>query len=295
MSADQVELPGTGAEQRTQVIRRDLQTLGRHDWGLWVLALVIILSLTAAVASLSTSVISEPNDPFYEFHISQSVRGLVGLVLVFSVYTLYQQVQLRRTRVRLAEQVEISAQQHIRAEELLKLAMLDPLTGLHNRRYAQDRLATEISRAQRFKSSLTVLMLDLDDFKRINDHYGHPTGDSALKIFAERLSTAIRGSDLAVRIGGDEFVVLLPECNLGQVQVVLGRLSPLAIEVEGKQVPFEFSVGWTEYREGETPEELLRRADDSLYAEKKARKTRCILSRTRAAHEEISPHHSTKM
>jgi diguanylate cyclase (GGDEF)-like protein len=274
MNTNQIALSDTGVEQRTQVIRRELRTLGRHDWSLWALALVIILSLTAAVASLSMSVISEPNDPFYQFHISQSVRGLVGLVLLFSVYTLYQQVQLRRTRVRLAEQVEISAQQQIRAEEFMNLAMLDPLTGLHNRRYAQARLATEISRAHRYKSSLTIVMLDLDDFKQLNDHYGHPMGDAALKIFAERLSSAIRGSDLAVRLDGDEFVVLLPECNFVQVQAVLGRLSPLEIEVEGKQVPLAFSVGWTEYREGETAEQLLQRADNALYAEKKVRKNR---------------------
>jgi diguanylate cyclase (GGDEF)-like protein len=272
MSANQIAFSDTGAEQRTQEIRRDLRKLGRHDWSLWVLALVIILSLTGAVASLSLSIISQPSEPFYEFHISQSVRGLVGLVLLFSVYTLYQQVQLRRTRGRLADQIEIAAQQEIRAAELLKLAMLDPLTGLHNRRYAQDWLAKEISRAQRYKSPLTVMMLDLDNFKQLNDHYGHPMGDSALKTFSDRLSAAIRGSDLAVRIGGDEFVVLLPECKLGQVQVILDRLSPLEMEVEGDKVSFDFSAGWTEYQAGETPEQLLQRADHALYAEKQKRK-----------------------
>jgi diguanylate cyclase len=273
MSAHQIVFSDTGVvEQRTQVIRRDLRKLGRYDWSVWVLALVIILALTAAVASLSLSIVSEPSEPFYQFHISQSVRGLVGLVLLFSVYTLYQQVQLRRTRVGLAEQVEVAAQQQLRAEEFLKLAMLDPLTGLHNRRYAQEWLTREISRAQRYKSPLTVLMLDLDDFKQLNDRYGHPMGDSALKTFAERLNTAIRGSDLAVRIGGDEFVVLLPECRLGQVQSVLSRLSPLKIEIDGAEVSFAFSAGWTEYRMGETPEQLFQRADHALYAEKQKRK-----------------------
>ena len=150
--------------------------------------------------------------------------------------------------------------------------LLDPLTDLHNRRYAQEWLAKDISRAQRNRSSLTVLMLDLDNFKQLNDRYGHPMGDSALARFAERLSSAIRGSDLAARIGGDEFMVLLPECRLGQVQAVLGRMSPLEIEVEAKKISFAFSAGWTEYREGETPEQLLQRADQALYAEKKSRK-----------------------
>jgi diguanylate cyclase (GGDEF)-like protein len=274
MSTEHIALSDTGVVQRTQVIKRDLRTLGRHDWSLWALAVVIILSLTAAVMSLSTSVIPAAGDPFYEFHISQSVRGLVGLVLVFSVYSLFQQVQLRRTRKGLAEQVEIAALQQARAEEFLKLAMLDPLTGLHNRRYAQERLAAEISRAQRYGDSLTVLVMDLDNFKRINDDFGHPTGDSVLAIFAERLRTAIRGSDLAVRVGGDEFEVLLPKCSPGQVQVILSRLSPLEIEVDGKKVSFAFSAGWTEYQPGETPEQLLQRADHALYAEKQTRKSR---------------------
>jgi diguanylate cyclase (GGDEF)-like protein len=272
MSTNKYALPEEGTALRTQEIQSDLRTIGQHDWSLWALAVLVILSLTAAVASLSVSIITEPNEPFYEFHIGQSVRGLVGLVLLFSVYTLYQQVQLRRTRSRLAEQIEISAQQQIRAEDFVRLAMLDPLTGLHNRRYAEERLAAEIARAQRYQSSLTVLILDIDDFKRVNDRYGHPAGDKALQGFAKRLSSAIRGSDLAVRMGGDEFVVLLPECRLGQVQLVLGRLSPLEIEVEGERVPFAFSAGWTEYRVGETPEELLNRADHSLYADKQNRK-----------------------
>jgi diguanylate cyclase (GGDEF)-like protein len=259
-------------EQRTQAIRSDLRELGSRNWSLWALAVLVIFAMTAAIATLSLQVIEDPHDPFYQFHISQAVRGLVGLVLLFSVYTLYQQLQLRRTRVRLAEQVDVAAREQMRAEEYLKLAMLDPLTGLHNRRYAQERLVAEISRAQRQKSSLTVLMMDLDELKRINDQYGHGAGDLALKTFGERLSKAIRGSDLAVRIGGDEFVVLLPDCSLGQVQTVLDRLSALELEMDKAKITFHFSAGWTDYRNGETPEELLHRADHALYAEKQSRK-----------------------
>jgi diguanylate cyclase len=273
ISADQITLSDKGAEQRTQIIRRELWKLGRHDWSLWALAVVIILSLTAAVTTLSTSVVSQASDPFYEFHISQSVRGLVGLVLVFSVYTLFQQVQLRRTRVGLAEQVGIAAQQQIRAEEFLKLAMLDPLTGLHNRRYADERLVAEIARAERFRSVLTILALDLNDLKEINDRYGHGAGDLALKVFAERLRRAIRGCDLAARVGGDEFVAFLPDCTPDQIHLVLNRLSPLEIEVQAKKVAFGFSAGFADYREGETSVELLERADEALYVQKQISKS----------------------
>ncbi len=261
-----------GAEPRTQEIRHSLQRLERHDWSLWWAAVVVMLSLTAAVVSLSVSVLSRPDEPFFQFHISQSVHGLVGLVLLFNVYTVYQQIQLKRLRRELAEQIEIAAERHVRAEEFLKLAMLDPLTGLHNRRFAQDRLAAEIARSQRHGHSLTVLLLDIDDLKQLNDRYGHLAGDLALKTFAQRLMGAIRGSDLAVRISGDEFMVLLPECQPGQVQRVLDRLRPLEIDLNGEKVSFSSSPGWTDYQPGELLEELIKRADDTLYVNKHSRK-----------------------
>jgi diguanylate cyclase (GGDEF)-like protein len=240
LSANQVELPEVGAEQRSHEIQQGLRGIAKKNWSLWIFAVIVILSLTGVVSTLSLSVISEPSEPFYAFHISQSVRGLVGLILVFSVYTLYQQVQLRRTRERLAQQVEIAAREQIRAEEFMKLAMVDSLTGLHNRRFAEERLSAEISRATRSGSSLTVMMLDLDNLKRVNDRYGHPGGDCALKKFAERLAGAIRGSDLAARVGGDEFVVLLPECNHRQIHGVLSRLTPLDFKIDEENIPLGF-------------------------------------------------------
>jgi diguanylate cyclase (GGDEF)-like protein len=272
MSTLQIALPKEGAEQRTQEIRRGLQILAQHNWSLWGTAVVIILSLTAAIASFSIWISSAPRDPFYEFHISQSVRGLMGLVLLFSVFTLYQQLQLKRVRGQLAEQIDVAGQEQKRAEEFLKLAILDPLTGLHNRRFAEERLAADMARAQRFGNSLKVIMLDLDDLKDINDRYGHETGDLALKKLAQRLTMATRGSDLATRIGGDEFLVLLPECKHDGVPHILSRMLPLEIEVEGNKISFSYSAGWTDYRIGEASTELLRRADAALYVEKKNRK-----------------------
>ena len=272
MSTQEIVLPERGAEQRTQEIRRGLQKLARRNWSLWGAALVVILSLTAAVASFDVWIKSEPNDPFYQFDITQSVRGLSGLVLLFSIYTLYQQLKLKRIRGQLAEQIDVAEQSHKRAEEFFKLAVLDPLTGLHNRRFAEERLCAEMAQAQRNGTSLTVLMLDLNDLKNINDNHGHETGDLALKRFAQRLREATRGSDLAARIGGDEFVVVLPECHVRGVLQILERLRPLEIELEAGRISFSYSVGQTDYKIGETPAELLRRADHALYAEKKIRK-----------------------
>jgi diguanylate cyclase (GGDEF)-like protein len=265
-----------GVEQQAKEIRKNLRRIGRSYWALWTLAVVIAIALTVAISTFAMTADFDLSDPFYRFGLTQAVRGLVGMVLIFSVYMLYQQVQLMRTRKRLAEQVEISTEQHVRAEEYLKLAMQDPLTGLLNRRYAQDRLVAEIKRAQRLRTSLTVLMMDLDGLKQINDKHGHAAGDLALKTFGHRLSRAIRGSDLAVRIGGDEFVVLLPECDLSQVRLVLDRLGGLEIVTESEKVELRFSAGWTDYQAGETPEELLERADRELYNEKQNRKAQAV-------------------
>jgi len=273
MSTSQIAILEKNAEQSTEEIQLGLRRLARHNWSLWGTALVVILALTAAVASLSLWLTSEPTDPFYQFHIGQSVRGLLGLVLLFSVYTFYQQLQLKRTRGQLAEQITAACQQQKRAEEFLKLASLDSLTGLHNRRFAEERLASDIARSQRNRVSLTILMLDLDDLKKINDLHGHAAGDAALKIFAERLMAATRGSDLAARIGGDEFVVLLPECKVGGVRRVLDRLTALEIEVDENKVAFSYSAGWTDYQIGETPPQFLGRADQAVYAQKRNRTT----------------------
>jgi diguanylate cyclase (GGDEF)-like protein len=274
MSTDKLPVSEDDAEQRTQKIRHDLQRLGQRDWSMWGSAAVVILSLTAGVASFFGSEISHPDHLFYQFQ-SEAVHSLFGLVLLFGVYTLYQQLYLRRARIQLAEQIEIAAQQQERAEEFLKLAMLDPLTGLHNRRFGEERLAAEITRAERSGGSLILLMLDLDDFKRINDQHGHGVGDSALKMFAACLMSATRGSDLAVRLGGDEFLVLLPACQRGQVQHVLNRLAPLVLSIGKEKISLEFSSGWADYQLGETAQHLLKRADDALYAQKEIRSRSC--------------------
>jgi diguanylate cyclase (GGDEF)-like protein len=115
--------------------------------------------------------------------------------------------------------------------------------------------------------------LDLNNFKQINDTHGHPAGDLVLQEFAARLNNVIRGGDLAVRLGGDEFLVLLPECTSQQLQLVLGRLGSLQVDWHGQEIPITFSAGWKQYELGERPEEMLARADELLYARKRAGKT----------------------
>ena len=257
-------------------IREHLHRLDRKQWWLWSTTVAVILLLTLAVASFAFPAMLSHEESTYSFYLNQAVRALVGLVLVFSVYLVYQQVQLSRLRHEVADQMQSLAKVETLASEVYKLAALDQLTGLYNRRSGEQRLAQEISRAQRHGRPLTILLMDLDGLKQINDRHGHAAGDTVLKGFADRLQRAIRGSDLAVRLGGDEFMALLPECRAEEVRHVLARLEGLEFEFDDNKLRLQYSRGWTDYAPGETPQELLKRADAALYENKRAGKHRVV-------------------
>ncbi len=255
--------------ERTQQIQAGMRHVGRRQWWLWSSAVAVTLLLTLGIASFAFPGLLTQVDAAYAFHLNQAVRGLVGLVLLFNVYTIYQQTQIHRMQRELTEQISTLDKMEARTEEVYKMAMLDPLTGLYNRRSGEQRLAEEVSRSQRHGRPLTVVSLDLNRLKDINDKFGHPAGDELIKYFAGRVGRAIRGSDLAIRLGGDEFLLLLPECKPEDVQVVLGRLSGVKMDLNGESISVTFSAGWTNYIPGETPEELLKRADAALYVNKR--------------------------
>jgi diguanylate cyclase (GGDEF)-like protein len=265
--------PDPTAEKRRADIQEKLQKLDRRDWWLWSLAVVVMFLLTFAVFSMSFPNLIKVDDPFFAASLSRAVRGLIGLVLIFNAYTIYQQVMVKRLRKQFSSNLDEMRILQIRSEEFQRLALVDPLTGLSNRRLAAERLASEASRSQRYGSPLTVVALDLDKFKRINDTYGHPAGDQVLKEFARRICLAIRLSDFAARMGGEEFLVLLPECTISQVEILLARLRPMEVEYAGEKIPVCFSAGFVGYEKGETPDQFLERADRILYAEKRAGKS----------------------
>src|SRR5579863_6080870 len=265
-----------GASVRPEVVREHLRKLDRRQWWLWSSTVLVLILLSVAVASFSFPSFLEREQGTYSFYLNQAVRSLVGLVLVFSVYLVYQQTMIIRMRNQLADQIESLAKVQTLTDEVYKLAALDQLTGLYNRRSGEQRLAEEISRAVRHQRPLTVLLIDLDGLKQTNDKLGHAAGDLVLKTFSERLQKAIRGSDLAVRLGGDEFMTLLPECRAEEVRHVMARLDGLEIEYNSQKIRCQFSCGWTDYRAGETPQELLKRADEALYANKRSGKKSAV-------------------
>ena len=247
-----------------------LRKIQRRQWWLWSSAVAVTLLLTLCIASFSFPGLISPSQSPSSLDFNIAVRGLIGLVLLFNVYVIYQQLQIHRIQYHLGQQLNAMDLMEARTEEVYKLAVLDPLTGLHNRRAGEHRLAEEISRAQRHHHPLTILMLDLDGLKAVNDSFGHAAGDRLLQTFAEHLNRGTRGSDVAVRLGGDEFLVILSECELDQVCHILDRLRGIAMEWESQPIPIAFSTGCASYKSGELPEDLLKRADEALYINKRA-------------------------
>lgn len=160
-------------------------------------------------------------------------------------------------------------------EELRALSVTDSLTGIHNRRYFQERLKSELERAQRDQLELAVIMLDIDHFKRINDQFGHAVGDHVLRSLCQRISQRLRRTDVFCRLGGEEFMVLCPGSNVDQAYSLAVELwqGVRSVPVEGVgQVTASFGVaGW---RPGEGADALLLRADSGVYAAKLAGRDR---------------------
>jgi diguanylate cyclase (GGDEF)-like protein len=252
-----------------QEIADNLRKIEKRDWWVWANSIFVMLLLTGALISFTLPSLSQGATPLFRIKVTEAIFGLVALIVLFNAYTIYQQVLIKRLRRQLAEK-----QHH--SMILRELAMIDALTGLYNRRFAEQRLGTEVARSSRKGHPFIVVLLDLDEFKLINDTYGHPAGDLALQEFAAALNRAIRTGDLAVRLGGDEFLLILPECNHEQLQLVLNRLGPLELAWEGRRFPIKYSVGWKEYVSGDQPEGMLAAADQALYANKRAAKKSTI-------------------
>jgi diguanylate cyclase (GGDEF)-like protein len=159
--------------------------------------------------------------------------------------------------------------------EARQLADLDALTGLHNRRYFHETLARECSRAHRYDRKLALVVMDIDDFKSINDRIGHLAGDAVLAAVAERVQSAVRSADVACRVGGDEFAVILPESVLADAEQLYRRVE---FAVGARPLgPFErihLSAGLAELQSEDDAKSLFERADEALYRSKETGKGR---------------------
>ena len=164
-----------------------------------------------------------------------------------------------------------------RFREARQLADLDALTGLHNRRYFHETLAREVARAHRYDRQLALIIFDLDDFKAINDRIGHLSGDGVLAEAAERVREVVRSADIACRVGGDEFAVILPESKLADADQLYARLQKaLSSRPVGQAGPLTMSAGVAELQPDDDAIAFFQRADHALYGAKEAGKGQVV-------------------
>jgi diguanylate cyclase (GGDEF)-like protein len=160
-----------------------------------------------------------------------------------------------------------------RFREARQLADLDALTSLHNRRFFHETLAREVSRAHRYDRRLALVVFDLDDFKEVNDRIGHLAGDSVLAGVAERVRDVVRSADIACRVGGDEFAVILPESTVADADQLYRRIEgAIASRPVANAGRLMLSAGVAELRAEDDAVSFFQRADDALYRAKGAGK-----------------------
>jgi diguanylate cyclase (GGDEF)-like protein len=201
------------------------------------------------------------------------VRGEAGPIGFLSVYSRSPEHRFAEEEIReleeLAQRAGPAIENARRFREARQLADLDALTGLHNRRYFHETLAREVARAHRYGRRLALIVFDLDDFKAINDRIGHLAGDAVLAETAERVKDVVRSADVACRVGGDEFAVILPESMTADADQLYHRLlGAVSSNPVGQAGRLSISAGMAELREEDNPTAFFERADEALYRAK---------------------------
>lgn len=197
------------------------------------------------------------------------------------------QIDIVRSRDSMMQQsadVQVAQQKilHLQAElsELSEKVSIDQLTGVLNRRGLDDAVLREISRAERGANSLCVTLLDIDNFKHFNDHYGHNVGDTALQHLARVIQETLRPTDITARFGGEEFVILLPNTEIDEAVETISRLQRALTKQfflsNNERLLITFSAGIALFRESEDQATLLNRADQAMYLAKKSGKNRVM-------------------
>ena len=163
-------------------------------------------------------------------------------------------------------------------QKMEETAFIDGLTGLHNHRYFQKRFDQDLSRTERYEKPLALILLDIDNFKEINDSYGHLQGDRVLKDIAKIMMWERRGSDLFARYGGEEFAAILPETDVKGALLFAERLREAVEEhlfpTEGLPLKVTISLGVASFPERREKVDIIKAADDALYLSKKEGKNR---------------------
>ena len=254
---------------RAQQAESGLRQLARREWWLWFSALFVATLSALALALSSFPSLFRHSEHFYDIRPDQARWGILCLLLLFNGRMLYRQWSFRRQRKQLSAQ-NAGADTH--AGQISDPSGIDPVTGLHTRAFIEQQLGKEIARARRQNTALSLATIHLDQFAEISKRYDQAALDSALKELARRLKKACRGSDFAARLASDDFLLVLPECNLGEVQAVLNRIGALEVTSSGRKVNLAYTTGWVDYQPGDLPADLLKRAAQLLHLYENAAK-----------------------
>lgn len=257
---------GLDFSERSEQIQTQIQSLSSRDFQLWSIALLVILILMAGFAALVV-----PNVVWKVDLLRTDARffpqlffGLISLVLLFNIYVLGQKRELSSTRKALIRELVFN-------ERLENLSLVDPLTQLYNRRALEQMLGKEVTRANRQGTPLSVVLLDLEHFKDINENLGTQAGDELLVVASKLLRATFRGSDSVFRYGGDEFIVVMPETTETQAEHALKRLTSAIERWNAETRPRQdlaLSWGLGAHVIGSSSTDLLQTANRKMFLKK---------------------------
>lgn len=245
---------------------------------LWLLGFLLLTVFSALMDSRIASLVTPMERGMNTLYFLMNLG--MGVILIFIVLHFFVRERDRANRLAVEANENLQAallELQENQSRIHRLMLTDPLTGVANRRHLDQKLQEELNRAQRYQQGLAIIMTDIDDFKHINDHYGHPVGDQVIQLFAGMIQKDIRNSDFVARIGGEEFIILLPNSTAEDARQLAERIrtrfyeQPLDILDE----PLSASFGVITAQGQEGPQHILVRVDKALYAAKQAGKN-CV-------------------
>lgn len=248
-------------------VNHELSRLEKRDWELWwIVSATGILLGTGFLAILLPTALMKTDDFHFEITVPRQLAiGLLVLLILLNTYLVSRRIELRRLRQRM---ISSTIQ-----NELVRLqSFTDPLTEVYNRRSLEDLANRYISHARRLKKPLTFMLIDVDRFKQINSRFGHLTGDFVLAEIAGVLRTSIRGCDVVIRYGGDEFLTILADASASDAERVIDRMQVYLSDWNKcshlENCTVSLSIGVAEWTDGKTLDEVLDVADKNMYAKK---------------------------
>jgi diguanylate cyclase (GGDEF)-like protein len=253
-----------GPQARLQAELARLESHNRDVWILVVFAAAVLL--LGALSLLSPGSFWEQNS--LEIKIPPQVLFiLMMVVMVLALYMGRREVEVRKLRL-------LNVQHTLAAQTELAASMVDSLTNVFSRSFLRELVQGEISRAERNNRPLGLIMSDVDNFKSVNDRYGHLMGDYVLAQIAGILKSCVRGSDYVVRYGGDEFLIVLSETDAPGSQIVMNRIRQKVTEWDRANRLGDFSIGVSmglhQHVAGQSVEQAVSQADARMYAGKQA-------------------------